>query len=269
MGKTQCKSNSEREKQVLHDTKNGKVEKKDRGRCFKQTSMTDILQAKLEEKILKSFMLSEQKRQLEEYVEYLEERLIEAEKTATDFILANSSHREEGDIHMTVSVSCQTEEMTYPVGPVKEAVNVEIPTLPKGINEDKNEVVATAGDDGVEYSENNPVQVERIRRQKTINYCRCSSCSRQGVTRKELYICFWCLSHGHIKKYTRHAGRCKVRLAANDKCLVCDGFKMTYSFVSSSYEIKCNLCKHSINKSIWEKHSLKCMRKHFQIPCTC
>jgi len=93
----------------------------------------------------------------------LEERLRDTEKTATDFMLSTSSdtttHRhKEDDIHMTGSVSCQTEETTYPVGPVKEEVNVEIPTIPtlplktnieKGSNEDKNEVVATAGD-GVE-----------------------------------------------------------------------------------------------------------------------
>ena len=235
MGKTQCKSNSESEKQVLHATQNGKVEKKECGRCFKMASMTDLLQGKLDEKIWKSFMLSEQKRQLEEYVEYLEERLRDAEKTATDFMLSTSSdttthHHKEDDIHMTGSVSCQTEETTYPVGPVKEEVKVEIPTLPTL-----------------------PLTTN-IKKRRNGNKC----------------ICFWCLTHHvDIKTYSRHAESCEVRLAANDKCLVCDGFKMTYSSFSSSSQIKCNLCKSSIPKRIWEKHSVKCMRKKFQIHCTC
>jgi len=318
MVKTPGKRNGESEKQVLHATQNGKVEKKESGWFFLMKRATFMLEAQVEkitwkafllseqnsqkdeyvqflEEMLqesqktatdfkaqvqkitwKAFLLSEQNRQKDEYVQYLEEMLKESQKTATDFMLANSSHHEEYDIDMTGSVSCQTEETTYPVGPVKEEVNVEIPTLPtlplttnieKGSNEDRNEVVATAGDDGVEYSENNPLQVERIRRQKTRNYCRCSWCSRQGVTRHELYICFWCLSRGHIKKYSKHAEKCKARLAAKDKCLVCDGFKMTYS--SFSDQIKCNLCKGLMMKDSWEKHSLQCMRKHFQVPCTC
>ena len=274
MGKTQCKSNSS-EKQLLHATHKGKVEKNESGWCFLMKRATFMLEAQVEKITWKAFLLSEQNSQKDEYVQYLEEMLQESLKTATDFMHANSSHREECDtISLTVSVSCQTEETTYPVVPVKEEVNVEIPTLPtlplttnieKGSNEDRNEVVATVCSWLL-------LQVERINySQKTKNnLCRCVWCKQhKGETREDLYICFWCLSHGLIKRYSRHTESCKIRLAANDKCIVCDGFKITYSFVSSSYIIKCNLCKLSFPKGSWENHSVKCMRKHYQIHCTC
>ena len=276
MVKTPGKRNGESEKQVLHATHNGKVEKKECERCPLLKRATFMLEAQVEKITWKAFLLSEQNRQKDEYIQYLEGMLQESQKTATDFILANSSHREEGDtICLTESVVYQTEETTYPVGPVKEEVKVEIPNqtllfttnIEKGSNEDRNEVVATAGD-GVEYSEHNPLRFEGLISQKTRKeLCGCFWCLRQGATRHKLCICFWCLSHVQIKMYSRHTKRCKVRLAANDKCLVCDGFKMTYS--SFSNQIKCNLCKRLMPKDSWEKHSVKCMRKNFQVPCTC
>ena len=303
MGKTPGERNSESsEKQVLHATQNGKVEKKKEcGWCFLMKRATFILEAQVEkitwkafllseqnsqkdeyveyleemlqesqktatdfkaevEKIKwKAFLLSERNRQKDEYLQYLEEMLKESQKTATDFMLANSSHREEDDIHMTESVVYQTEETTYPVGPVKEEVRDEKPNQTLLLTEcvekrkkARQNVVTTAGD-GVEYPENKSLQVERTRGKTMKN--------------RELFHCSWYLCHVNKKGYSVHAESCKFHLAANDKCLVCDGFKMTYS--SFSDKIKCNLCKHSMHKSSWEKHSVKCTKKVFQVPCYC
>jgi len=113
MGKTQCNSNCESsEKQVLHATKNGKVEKKECERCPLLTRATYILESQVEKITWKAFLLSEQKRQQDEYVKYLEERLQDSEKRATDVIVTTMpSHHEEGETICTrESVACQTEQ---------------------------------------------------------------------------------------------------------------------------------------------------------------
>lgn len=119
-------------------------------------------------------MLSEQKRQQDEYVKYLEERLQESEKTATDIVLGTSSHsttllREDNNICMTESIACQTEETIDKVGNIEVKVEVPSYTLPlttsveKGSFEDENDVVAAG--DGMEYCGNDALGADRIRLQ--------------------------------------------------------------------------------------------------------
>jgi len=297
MGKTQCNSNSESsEKQLLHATQNGKVEKKKEcGWCFLMKRATFMLEAQVEkitwkafllseqnsqkdeyvqyiEEMLqesqktatdfkaqvqkikwKAFLLSEQNRQKDEYVQYLEEMLQESQKTATDFMLANSSHHKEDDIHMTGSVSCQTEETTYLVGPVKEEVRVEKPNqtllLTECVEKRKKarQNVVTTACDRVEYSENIPLTVKKTR----------TGC-----------ICPWCLKTESSSRYSRHTRYCKVRLSIRNTCCDCGGLKVTHSNYSEEVVI-CNLCEIPILKENWNKHSMKCGMKSSQFHCTC
>ena len=209
MGKTQCNSNGE--KQVLHATKNGKVEKKECESCPLLTRATYILESQVEKITWKAFLLSEQKRQQDEYVKYLEERLQDSEKTATDIIVATmSSYRKEGEtICLRESVACQTELV-----PVNEEVYVEIPNqtqpsmtkIEKGSNEDENEMATAC--DRVEYSENIPLTVK-----KTRNGC----------------LCFWCLKTVIVSRYSRHTRYCKVRLSTRNTCCECGGLRVWWT----------------------------------------
>ena len=260
MVKTQCKSNSESsEKQVLHATNNGKVDKKECGRCPLLTRATFILEAQVEKITWKAFLLSEQKRQQEEYVKYLEERLQDSEKKKTELIVVSSSHREEGDtICVRESVSCQTEQTTYPVGPVKEEVKVEVTsqTLPLTTNIEKgrnqNEVVTAC--EGVEYYDNAALEAARIRREKIMEKCG---------------ICFWCVKFVDLLKYSCHTKLCMVRRLARNTCYECGGVKMTHRNCSDQFKVVCNLCENFIRKGIWDKHASKCWKNRIQFHCTC
>ena len=261
--KTQCNSNSESsEKQLLHATQNGKVEKKKEcERCTLLTRATYILESQVEKITWKALLLSEQKRQQDEYVMYLEERLQDSEKRATDVIVANmSSHHEEGEtICMRESVVCQTE-----VGHVNDEVYVEIPnqTLPvttkieKGSNEDENEMATAC--DGVEYSENIPLTAEQHRLKDKMN-------------KKECW-CFWCLKSVQRRRYSNHTRYCKVRRVIRNTCCECGGLKVTHRNCSDKL-VLCNLCEGPFHKGNWYKHSMRCgmkpWMKTWQFRCTC
>ena len=255
MGKTQCNSNSE--KQVLHATKNGKVEKKECESCPLLTRATYILESQVEKITWKAFLLSEQKRLQDEYVQYLEERLQDSEKRATDVIVAASSYREEGEtVCMRESVVCQTE-----VGHVEEEVYVEVTaqTLPltarveKGSNEGQN-VVATACE-GVEYTENIPLTAEQHR--------------LKDKKKRKVCICFWCLKNVPLSIYSKHAKFCIVRILARNTCCECGGLEVTHRNCSDELKVVCNLCEMWINKYNWDKHSEKCGMISFQFHCIC
>jgi hypothetical protein len=155
------------------------------------TRATYILESQVEKITWKAFLLSEQKRQQDEYVKYLEERLQDSEKRATDVIVATmSSHHEEGEtICMRESVVGHLEE---------EEVKVTAQTLPltamveKGSNEDEN-VVATACE-GVEYSENIRLTGEQY----------------LLTQKKPRCICFWCLKTVRLSRYSGHTRFCRV-----------------------------------------------------------
>jgi hypothetical protein len=262
MGKTQCKSNSESSgKQLLHATNNGKVEKKECERCTLLTRATYILESQVEKITWKAFLLSEQKRQQDEYVKYIEERLQDSEKRATDVIVTTMpSHHEEGEtICMRESVVCQREQQTDPVGHVEDEVNVEVTaqtlaltaTVEKGNNEDKN-VVATACE-GVEYSENIPLTAEQHRLKD----------------KKNKGICFWCLKVVRPSIYSHHTRFCIVRRLARNTCCECGGLKVTHRNCSHEFKVVCNFCGNLICKYNWDKHSMHCGMKSCQFRCTC
>ena len=255
MGKTQCKRTCESEKQLLHATHNGKVEKKECGRCPLLTRATHILENQVEKMTWKAFLLSEQNRQKDEYINYLEERLQDSEKRATDVIVVTmSSHHEEGETICTrESVVCQREQPTDPVGPVEEEVNVDVTaqTLPLNTGVEKGKIacyhVMTTPCDQYDA-----LEVERIHREKM-----------------EMFgICVWCLRYYPLSKYSNHTSICRVRRLMAYPCSVCGGVKMT-NRRGKKFHVLCNLCEHVIFKSNWDNHASKCGKKFFQFHCTC
>jgi len=256
MGKTQCKRTCESEKQLLHATHNGKVEKKECGRCPLLTRATHILENQVEKMTWKAFLLSEQNRQKDEYINYLEERLQDSEKRATDVIVVTmSSHHEEGETICTrESVVCQREQPTDPVGPVEEEVNVDVTaqTLPLNTGVEKGKIacyhVTTTPCDQYDA-----LEVERIHRKKMDKFG----------------ICFWCLKYVFLSRYSRHTQLCSVRGLARNTCCQCGGGKVTHRNCSEKFKVVCNLCENIIKKENWDKHSTKCEKNRFPFHCTC